>query len=245
MKTPQRFSFCVLTAEKKCRRFFGRLAIFFLVHGNTLRKTVSVKIHFLSFWDFECKFSVFCKNKLSKVARFHFTCPEKNFSRKKMHRKAVNFSFLVPTAKKIFRKKFGRLVKSVLVLSTVLFRGKLVFWRFVFFLSGSLSVNFMSFCKTKCALMSKNHFLSPQDKFGKKYFSLKFKVFLPFLYFERNVRSFSVGKSWNACQNGLYVSRISLFSVKKGRIHKILSFSFLERKIVCKRNSANLSKLYI
>ena len=79
MKTPQRFSFRVLTAEKKCRRFLGRLAIFFVEHRNTLRKTVSVKIYFLSFWDFECNFSVFCKNKLSEVARFSFYVSRENF----------------------------------------------------------------------------------------------------------------------------------------------------------------------
>ena len=41
-------------------------------------------------------------------------------------------SFCVPTAKKCLRKRFGRLVKSVLVLSTVTFWGRLFFWRFFF-----------------------------------------------------------------------------------------------------------------
>ena len=179
MKTPQRFSFRVLTAEKKCRRFLGRLAIFFVEHRSTLQKTVSVKIYFLFFWEFECNFSVFCKNKLSEVARFSFYVSRKKFFLLKKCIKRHKFSsFLVPTAKKCLRKKIGRLVKSVLVLSTVLFPGKLVFWSF-FFLSGSLSVNFLLFCKTKLALMSKDLFLSPQDSFGKKNCFLKFrKIFI-------------------------------------------------------------------
>ena len=96
MKTPQRFSFRVLTAEKNCRRFFGRLAIVFVEHRNTLRKTVSVKICFLSFWEFECNFSVFCKNKLSEVARISFYVSKKsNFllTKLKLH-KCLVFLYL-------------------------------------------------------------------------------------------------------------------------------------------------------
>ena len=48
-------------------------------------------------------------------------------------------SFHVLTAKNNLRKIFNRVVKSVLVLSTVTFWGKLILWSFVFFLSGKLN----------------------------------------------------------------------------------------------------------
>ena len=52
-------------------------------------------------------------------------------------------SFLVLTAKKNLRILFGRIVKSLLVLSRVIVWGKLVLWRFVFFLlSGKLKKTF-------------------------------------------------------------------------------------------------------
>ena len=111
MKTPQIFSFRVLTPEKNCRIFYGRLAILFLEHRNTLRKTVSVNIYFLSFWDFECNFSVFCKTISARLPEFLFTCPEKNFCRKKCIKmqKFLVFSFL--HRKRIFEKNLADLSK--------------------------------------------------------------------------------------------------------------------------------------
>ena len=47
----------------------------------------------------------------------------------------------------------------------------------------------------------RNTFLCQQDFFGRKYPFEIFKVFLSFSYFERNVLSLSVGKSWNNCEN--------------------------------------------
>ena len=110
-KTPQKSSFRVITAEKNCRIFFGRVAILFLEHRNTLRKTVSVKIYFLSVWDFECNFSVFCKTNSARLPEFLFTCPEKNFPVKKCRKmqKFSIFSFL--HRKRVFEKKLADLSK--------------------------------------------------------------------------------------------------------------------------------------
>ena len=54
------------------------------------------------------------------------------FSSKSLEKGQV-FSFLVLTGKKSLRFLFSRIVKSVLVQSTVTIWGKLVLWRFVFF----------------------------------------------------------------------------------------------------------------
>ena len=59
------------------------------------------------------------------------------------------FSFCVLTAKKNQPKPFGRLVKTVLELSTVTFWGKLVLWKFVFFASWDIEKKFYAFWQTK------------------------------------------------------------------------------------------------
>ena len=65
-----------------------------------------------------------CWNFVLRVQKILFLVPK--------FKNAQMFSFCVLTSKKCLRKRFGGLVKSVLVLSTVTFWGRLFFWRFFF-----------------------------------------------------------------------------------------------------------------
>ena len=65
------------------------------------------------------------------------------------------FKFLVLTAVSSLRKTFGRLVKSVPILSTVTFWGKVIFVKIYFFLYGILSVSYTPYGKTNSARLSK------------------------------------------------------------------------------------------
>ena len=110
MKTPQRFIFRVLTAEKNCRIFFGRLAIIFRVHRNTLRKTVSLKIFFffLGLWVYF--FLPYRKNEISELGKTTFYVSKKSIFLKKFKKEQM-LSFLLLTVKNILRNLCGRLVK--------------------------------------------------------------------------------------------------------------------------------------
>ena len=74
------------------------------------------------------------------------------------------FSFSVLTGKKNLRKLFGRLVKSLLVVSTVTFWGRLFFWMFF---SAILKTNFMPHGKRNSAKLSKLLSTGPDDQFSR------------------------------------------------------------------------------
>ena len=88
------------------------------------------------------------KNKLSEVVKTSFYESRRSIFSLKNFKDAQMCSFLVLTAKKSLRELVGRLVKSVFVLSTVKFWGKLFLWRFVFF-------SFWDFEWNKICLMAK------------------------------------------------------------------------------------------
>ena len=78
---------------------------------------------FLSF--FVGKSTNGCQNRILPVKNINFLV--------KILKYPQMFTFLVLTANNSLRKFFGRVVKSVLVWTTLIFWGKLVFWRFVSF----------------------------------------------------------------------------------------------------------------
>ena len=84
--------------------------------------------------------------------------------------------------------------------------------------------------------------------FGKKNLFEIFKVFSLFLHFVRDVLCLSVGKKWNACQNSnqskYTEDQISLKIEKNGNFQRCSSFSYLQRKAVYEKHSADLSKVY-
>ena len=67
-----------------------------------------------------------CQNSILRVQNINFLVEKLKYPQL--------FILLVLTAKNSLRKSFGRLVKSVLVCTTVKLWGKLVFWSFVFLL---------------------------------------------------------------------------------------------------------------
>ena len=103
----------------------------------------------------------------------------------------------------------------------------------------------MPFDKTKWARLSKNHFLCPQDFFGKKYPFEIFKVFLSFLYFERNVLRLSVDRSCNACENMILRILNINFPVKfkiNWKIPKMFIFLVSTAKNSLQKNFSRLVK---
>ena len=82
------------------------------------------------------------------------------------------FKFLVLTAVSSLRKTFGRLVKSVPILSTVTFWGKVIFVKIYFFLYGILSVSYTPYGKTNTARLSKL-FVRVQSVFWQKCFFIE------------------------------------------------------------------------
>ena len=123
---------------------------------------------------------------------------------------------------------FGRLVKNVLVLSTVTFWLKLVFWRFVFFSLRQFECKFYACWQNKVSAVVRKTFLCQQDFFGRRYAFEIFKVFLSFSYFERNVLSLSVGKNWNNCENStLRILNINFLAKTKTNWNFSKMFKFL------------------
>ena len=148
------------------------------------------------------------------------------------------FSFLVLRAKTQLQNFFGRLVKNVLVLSTVTFWLKLVFWRFVFFSLRQFECKFYACWQNKVSAVVRKTFLCQQDFFGRKYPFEIFKVFLSFSYFERNVLSLSVGKSWNNCENSILRILNIIFLAKtktNWKFPKMLKFFVYSEKKFAKK----------
>ena len=138
------------------------------------------------------------------------------------------FSFLVLTAKTCLQKIFGRLVNKILVLSTVTFWIKLALWRFVFFSLRQFECKFYACWQNKVSAVVRKTFLCQQDFFGRRYAFEIFKVFLSFSYFERNVLSLSVGKSWNNCENStLRILNINFLAKTKTNWNFPKMFKFL------------------
>ena len=110
------------------------------------------------------------------------------------------FSFFVLTAKTSLRKLFGRLVKSVLVLSTLPFLGKLVFWRFVsFWVFGCIFLPYAIKFQCGCQKI----ILSVCESFWKKKnFFEKFIVFFSFSHTDRFFLNNFVEKRRKSCENG-------------------------------------------
>ena len=148
------------------------------------------------------------------------------------------FSFFVLRAKTQLQNFFGRLVKNVLVLSTVTFWLKLVFWRFVFFSLRQFECKFYACWQNKVSAVVRKTFLCQQDFFGRKYPFEIFKVFLSFSYFERNVLSLSVGKSWSNCENSILRILNIIFLAKtktNWKFPKMLKFFVYSEKKFAKK----------
>ena len=126
-------NFCVLTGKKNLRKFFGRLVKSVLAMSTTKlwAKLNFLKSFFLS-GSLNKFFMLYGKRNSAMLLKFRFTSPEDSFSRSKNLKLHKCWVFAYLQQKKCLRKRFGRLVKSVLVLSTVTFWGRLFFWRFFF-----------------------------------------------------------------------------------------------------------------
>ena len=155
---------------------------------------------FFSFWGFDWKCFALWQKKLSDVVKNSSYVSRRLIFWLEKLRKAQMCSFRVITAKKNLRKLFGRLVKSVLVLSTVKFRGKLVLWRLVFFLSEILSVSFIPYGKTSSARLSKFHLACPQKFFWEKLNLLKFSMYF---HHSSTLSEFFRAFPWKKKQEGL------------------------------------------
>ena len=82
--------------------------------------------------------------------------------------------------------------------------------------------------QNKLSAVVRKTFLCQQDFFGRKYPSEIFEVFLSFLYFERNVLSLSVEKSWNNCENStLRILNINFLAKTKTNWNFPKMFKFL------------------
>ena len=123
----QVFSFLVFTAK-----LLGNIVESVLVFSIATfwGKTVFFSKNFFLSGILSVSFMPYGKTNLARLLKIRFTRPEDLFFSYQTLKKAQIFRFIVLTAKKILEKLFGRLVKSVLVLSTVTLWGKLFFWRF-------------------------------------------------------------------------------------------------------------------
>ena len=157
LKQPQILIFSVLTAKNSLRKLFGRLikSALVLTKVTFWGKLFLWSFVFFCFWDIERKFlCLMAKEAYEVVKTEHFERivlsifvgkSRKIYQNGTLRVQKIFFIdrklkypqliiFLALTAKNSLRKVFGRLMKSVLVFSTVTFWGKLVFWRVLFFL---------------------------------------------------------------------------------------------------------------
>ena len=112
-----------LPIVRKCIRF---------VRSNIPTKT-SFNQCFFSFCGFDWKYYALWQKELKELVKTSTHESRRAVFSFENLQNAQMVSFLVLTAKNSLRKLLGRLVKSVLVLSTVTFWRKLCLWRFVFF----------------------------------------------------------------------------------------------------------------
>ena len=106
------------------------------VQSNILRKSSSLNICFflLSGKLNEIFLCLLAKQTKPSCQKFVLSVKKILFLLEKL-KFAQMFSFCVPTAKKNLQKLFGGLLETVLALSTLTIWGKLILWKFVFFLS--------------------------------------------------------------------------------------------------------------
>ena len=92
--------------------------------NNNLRENFSLKIYF--FLEFGIKILCLMAKEAYEVVKTSFYVSRRSFFSLKRLENAQMFGFVVLTAKMSLREHFGTLVKSIRVLSTVTFWGKLV-----------------------------------------------------------------------------------------------------------------------
>ena len=125
-----------------------------LVLRNTLRKFVSLKIYFFLSGTLSVTFLPSGKQTQLASQNFILRLQKNNFLVKKIS-KCTFFSFLVLTAKKSLRKNFWQNYQKCTRFVHCNNSRKFRFLKIRSFLSGSLSVCFMFFGKTKWARLSK------------------------------------------------------------------------------------------
>ena len=118
------------------------------------------------FWAFRSK-------KSGTVVRTAFYVSRSSIFSSKNWKTAI---FLYLQRNTVCETFFGRLVKSVLVLSTVTIWGKPVFCRIVFSV-WDFDCKFYAIYKTNSTRFSKFHFACPQDFFGEKGVFLKYSKY--------------------------------------------------------------------
>ena len=146
-------------------KFFGRLveSVFVSSTATFLGKLSFWRFFFfVGFWK-----KVFCLMVNETQRGFSFYVSRKFFFALKNHKIAQMFSFLALTAKKSLRIFFGGLLKIVLVLSAVTFRGKLFLWKFIFFLPWILNNNSTPYGKWNSASLLKLPLTCWEDHFSR------------------------------------------------------------------------------
>ena len=153
-----------------------------------------------------------CQNSILRVQIINFHVKNSKYPQM--------FLFLVLTAKNSLRKLFGRLVKSVLVCTTLSILRKIVYWSFVFF-SGILNKNFVPFDKRNWAKLSKLLFLSPKDHLSCfKNLKMHKRVIFSYLQQEGFCENF-----WQTCQKCTCLVHSNI--LKKNYLSDQLFFFFL------------------
>ena len=140
------------------------------------------------------------------------------------------FRFLVLTAKNILLKFLGRLAKSVLVLSTLTFWGKLFFLKVYFFSLWDFECKFYGLWQNKLSAVIPTFPTCPLEIFRKK---CSFRIFRSFFYRSNTLREvfqvFCWKKAGRVVKTACYRWRTSFWE-KKWNFHKDLVFVYLQRK---------------
>ena len=152
------------------------------------------------------------------------------------------FLFLLLTVRNSLRKVFRRLMKSVLVFSSVTFWRKLVFRR-IFFSFWDFESKFYALWYNNFSEVEKVSFNVFAGVFLKKcFFSWRF---LSFLHFEQNVLNLLVWKSRRICENRTLRVRKINFLAEILKYPQIFIFFYLQRKTNCEKLLAVLWKVYL
>ena len=138
------------------------------------------------------------------------------------------FKFLVLTAVSSLRKTFGRLNKTVPILSTVTFWGKVIFVKIYFFLYGILSVSYTPYGKTNSARLPKLFVRVRIFFLAEVFFYRSFWKFPPFLYFKQDVPS--IWWKTGRVVNSAFDMWRTAFWGKIWKIRRELLFSYLPWK---------------
>ena len=150
------------------------------------------------------------------------------------------FKFLVLTAVSSLRKTFGRLVKSVPILSTVTFWGKVFFVKIYFFPIWDFECKLYALWQNKLSEVVQTLCTCPECFLAEVFFYQSFWKFLPFLYFKQKVLSIW-WKPGRLVNSAFYMWRTAFWG-KIWKIHNELLFSYLPRKNV-EESLADFSKL--